>query len=618
MQLILLSLVILLQNLVQQPIGQNEAFIFEDPSNTMNVTAIHQAFINGEFERLETRDYNPGFTKSTFWLALRLHPQEVTQNYYYVIGNPHINWINFFEVENNQARLINETGDHMPYDSRPIYSKKFAFPIQSSADTESLYFVEIDKHHESLQISQQLLTVDAYHKAQSSEQLISGIFMGMVILLVLFGVFLFATMADVLYLFYAAFILSGFLWVSTNLGLGYQLWWPDFPMFENKARPIFSCAQAVTALLFIQAFLKLKKQGYIYYINITLVYIGLAILLFFAIPVDYSQFPELVLSVLIVHNTWNLLLVVQFLFICIKESLQANRNAWFFLLAFTVLIAFSIIELLAHTGTSVFSDNYLAKHGVQTGYMITSVILTFGLVYRFNTYKKDQERLLQNINRQQQQHSEQLREIQENERNRIAEQLHNDVGSMLSVASLQLSSIKDANLPTDIQQQVNTAEDIIHQVNSQILAIGHLLVPFHLQKLGFAAAISYFCDNINHAQTINLEYKIIGFENMDRYKKPAVIDLYRIAQELLSNIVQHSSAKNAFLQIIEHESQITIVAEDNGSGIKTDSPQAKEKKLSISSKINYFNGQIDVLNKKEGGVLIYIRIPSSKLIQNEN
>src|SRR5690606_34627550 len=228
------------------------------------------------------------------------------------------------------------------------------FPIQSSTDTESLYFIEIDKHHESLQITQELVTVNQYYETQLSEQIISGDFMGMVILLVLFGLFLFITMADPLYLFYAAFILSGFLWVSTNLSLGYQLWGSDFPMFENKARPIFSCAQAITALLFIQAFLKLKKRGYIYYINKTLVYIGLAILFFFAMPFDYSQFPELVLSVLIVQSTWKRLLVDQFLVSCVKSSLQANRNAWLLFLAFTVILALSMVELLAHTGRSLF------------------------------------------------------------------------------------------------------------------------------------------------------------------------------------------------------------------------------------------------------------------------
>lgn len=618
MQLLLLSFVILLQNLFQPPTGQKETFIFEDPSNQMTITAVYEAFNNGEFNRLKTKDYNPGFTKSTFWLALRLPPEQISSEYYYVVGNPHINWVNFFQVKNDKVHLINKTGDHLPFDSRPINSKKFVFPITSSTDSLSLYFVELDKNHESLQINQELLTVSEYHENQLSEQLISGLFMGMVILFVLFGIFLFATMADSLYLFYSALILSGFLWVSTNLGLGYQLWWPDFPMFENKARPIFSCAQAITALFFIQSFLKLEHRGYVYYISQTLIYIGLSILIFFALPIDYSQFPELVLSVLIVHNTWSLLVVVQFLFICIKEGLQANRNAWFFLAAFMALIIFSTIELMTHAGTSLFYGNYFSKHGVQTGHMITSVILTFGLVYQFNKYRKDQEWLLRKSNQQQQRHSEQLRKMQGNERNRIAEQLHKDVGSMLSVASLQLSSIKDLDISEKAQKQVNTAEDIIHQVNSQILAISHLLVPFHLQKLGLAAAISYFCDNINYAQKISLEYKIIGFERMERYKQPAVIDLYRIVQEILSNIVQHSAAKNALLQIIEHPHHISIIAEDNGKGIHFENPETKEAELSVASKVNYFSGQVEVLNKKEGGVLIYIRIPLNKLVDDEN
>ena len=115
-----------------------------------------------------------------------------------------------------------------------------------------------------------------------------------------------------------------------------------------------------------------------------------------------------------------------------------------------------------------------------------------------------------------------------------------------------------------------------------------------------------------------MEYKIIGFERMTNYKKPAIIDLYRIIQELLSNIVQHSSAKNAFLQIIEHRDHINVVAEDNGKGITSKDPELKEKELSIASKIHYLNGKIEVLNKQEGGVLVYIQIPLNNLIHDES
>lgn len=620
MQLFLLSLVLFIQASFQPPNRQKETFIFEDPSNTMQVEAIYEAFRDGEFERLESKTHNPGFTKSTFWLALRIPPEQSANEYYYVIGNPHINWISFFEVRDEQIRLVNTTGDHLPFPSRPLNSKLFAFPIKSSTDSESLFFVKISKHHESLQISQELITIHDYYKSQSAEQLMSGILIGIVILLVLFGLSLFLIMADSLYIYYAAFILSGFLWISTNLGLGYQLWWSDFPMFANKARPIFSCAQALTALLFLRSFLKLENRDYVYYINKALVYTGLAILIFFAVPIDYSQFPELVLSALIVHNTWNLLLVAHFAFICIKESVQGNRNAWFFLLAFTALIVFSVVELLAHTGTTLINNSYLSKYGVQTGYMVASIILTFGLVFRFNTYKKEQERLLKNINRQQQLHSERLRATEENERYRIAKQLKNDVGSSLEIATTQLSLLRDLEVPQSMQEPIQTTEDIIHQVNNQIQTIGHLLVPFHLKKLGFAAAISYFCDNINYMQNLRLEYLVIGFEQMQRYRRSAVIDLYRIVQELLSDVIQQSSAKNAFLQVIEHDDKIIIVAEDNGKRTDTNKvqPDSRKEEYNIRSKINYLKGELEVINKKEGGILVYIQIPLGKFIHDED
>jgi signal transduction histidine kinase len=201
-------------------------------------------------------------------------------------------------------------------------------------------------------------------------------------------------------------------------------------------------------------------------------------------------------------------------------------------------------------------------------------------------------------------------DAEENERHKIADQLHDETSAMLSLASLNISSaLEKGTGHIQSGEQIQKAHEIVMSVSSSIRDISHRLTPLLIEKYGFRKAIEDLQQTIQLSQKLKLETVIIGFENDSKYPVLLLNNLYRIVQELLHNILKHAHAGNAMIELVEHEHYITLMAEDDGVGIG-DYQLSKGKGLSaIQSKIAYLNGKMEIIKKNEGGTLIVIEIP---------
>ena len=201
-------------------------------------------------------------------------------------------------------------------------------------------------------------------------------------------------------------------------------------------------------------------------------------------------------------------------------------------------------------------------------------------------------------------------DAEEKERRRIADKLHDDVGAMLSLASINLSSVLENNKETGAaERKLNKVNEILSSVSQTVRGLSHELTPLMIEKFGFKSALNDLKNTINLSEKIELETIVIGFENTGKYSAPFLNNIYRIVQELLHNIITHSNATHAILELVEHTEHLSLMAEDNGSGIKEPIPENGLGLNSIQSKIKYFNGKMEITNKLEGGALIVIEIP---------
>ena len=204
-------------------------------------------------------------------------------------------------------------------------------------------------------------------------------------------------------------------------------------------------------------------------------------------------------------------------------------------------------------------------------------------------------------------------DAEEKERYKIADQLHDEAGAMLALASLHLSSAiekgqEDPRLPEKMEQ----AYALLTDVSSSIRDISHRLTPLVIEKYGFRKAMEDLAHSLNLAEKLKLEAVIIGFKDDSKYPLSLLNNLFRIVQELMHNIIKHAHASNALVELVEHEHDISVIVEDNGVGIEN--PEGKKGKGldGIRSKIAYLNGVIEITKKEDKGTLIVIEIPTGE------
>lgn len=198
---------------------------------------------------------------------------------------------------------------------------------------------------------------------------------------------------------------------------------------------------------------------------------------------------------------------------------------------------------------------------------------------------------------------------EENERRKIADQLHDEVNAMLALASLNVSStLEKGRQDEQGEKKLQKTQEVLVAVSSTIRDLSHRLTPLAIEKYGFKKAVEELGAIANLSEKIKLETIIIGFDNTEKYPAAFLNDLYRVIQELLHNILKHAKATHALLELVEHEQHISIMVEDDGIGIAENSLENGMGLNTIRSRIAYLNGKMEIERKKENGTLVVIEI----------
>ncbi len=236
----------------------------------------------------------------------------------------------------------------------------------------------------------------------------------------------------------------------------------------------------------------------------------------------------------------------------------------------------------------------------------------------FRSYKQKQknnllqlerknDKLLIEMNEQRQKHMSEVVNIQETERKHIAENLHDELGGALSAIKVNLSSWLYKNQNQGQDNKLLKIESMVDNACVQVRTIAHDLMPPELVKLGFNYAIESLVVNINQNGKVNIQ---LSNELAEKQLKPEIeIAVYRIVNELLTNILRHSKAQNASLQLFVSEGILTVIAEDNGVGFDTNAMVAGMGLGNIKSRVAALNGSMTIDSSPNRGSSFLIDIP---------
>ncbi len=196
---------------------------------------------------------------------------------------------------------------------------------------------------------------------------------------------------------------------------------------------------------------------------------------------------------------------------------------------------------------------------------------------------------------------------QEEERSRLAKDLHDGLGGLLSGVKFSLSNMKDNLIITPDNMAVfERSLDMIDTSIKELRRVAHNMMPEMLTKFGLDEALKEYCNTINATNLLVIKYQSIGMDT--RLEKSSEIIIYRIIQELLNNIMKHAAAKEAIVQLIKEDGRLNIIVEDDGKGF--DTALLKNNKgaglTSIQSRVDYLKGQLDIHSEAGKGTLVNI------------
>lgn len=220
---------------------------------------------------------------------------------------------------------------------------------------------------------------------------------------------------------------------------------------------------------------------------------------------------------------------------------------------------------------------------------------------------------------------------QEEERGRLARDLHDGLGGLLSGIKQSVHALHDATLrpltfrehagdtpasapaaasppaSSEIAASLQWVEERLDHSIHELRQVSRNLMPEALLRFGLKDAVHDYCDHLAHAQGLQIHFQAYGLDT--RIEQHVEVILFRVIQELLNNIVKHAAATQAIVQLIRDEDRLHLTVEDNGRGFdlkNTASPGIGW--LNIRSRVDYLGGRLDVQSAPGKGTSVSVEL----------
>ena len=199
---------------------------------------------------------------------------------------------------------------------------------------------------------------------------------------------------------------------------------------------------------------------------------------------------------------------------------------------------------------------------------------------------------------------------EEQERTRLAKDLHDGLGGMLSGIKYSFQTMKGNLVMTPGNAQAfERSMDMLDSSIKEMRRVAHNMMPEALVKFGLDTALKDFCNDINQSGALKVNYQSIGMDAAD-IEQTNAIAIYRIVQELLNNSIKHAAATNAIVQVSKTGSLLSVTVEDDGKGF--DTSILKHAKgigwSNIENRVEFLKGKMDVNSQEGKGTSVHIEI----------
>jgi len=203
--------------------------------------------------------------------------------------------------------------------------------------------------------------------------------------------------------------------------------------------------------------------------------------------------------------------------------------------------------------------------------------------------------------------SNRMMTMQDEERRRIAREIHDGLGQELAAAKMILDGIMAKDLSPGIQQASVEASQLVDRAIQQVRTISHLLHPPLLDEVGLASALRWFLEGLSERSGINMVLELDP-PNLGRLKSELETAIFRIIQEALTNMFRHSGARNGSVTLIQKNGSIMVTVRDDGKGIEEPVIQLRPESVGVGiggmrQRVTELGGTLRLANANPGTVV---------------
>lgn len=251
------------------------------------------------------------------------------------------------------------------------------------------------------------------------------------------------------------------------------------------------------------------------------------------------------------------------------------------------------------------SNKLKLENQQQKSLLIIVVLISLlgfsSIVYSFVLRKKNKELLAKNLEIQ-----EALLQGQTIERKRVASELHDNVGSLLSAVRVSLLTLNSEKLPNHDQKVYAQIQEMVENACREVRLISHNLLPEELEKYGLEVALEKMVERLNFSTPIEFTLNTKGLKEHYLDRKTA-FHLYSICLELINNILKHSEATDAAMTFRKKDDSLELFVRDNGKGLQN---YMKGKGLtSVEERVEAMNGMLNIESEIGEGTRTHISVP---------
>lgn len=548
--------------------------------------------------------FKKGFHPDYFWFYLKLKNPDKPKTVVLSFDRADFHHVQCFRKVGGRVDTLVITGDALPFTSRPVLVNGYAIPIALDTDQEMEIVLFADKRNEFIESKFGLYELNRFYEMKRYEFGQFAVYLGMVIFLVLFNLFLWWSLKDTIHLFFIAQLISSSLFLAANSGFINEWSLLDIPYKTSTLSTMLAFFWISFNFFFINGLLKLsRKNSRFYRLNRWCAQINLAMALVCFIGLAFVEYPlssDFMSGLLVFMEVLYSINILIFTSTLIEQNIKRNPMArlygWAILF---IVIGFTLSTLDRNSSLNLYQ--YLGEFSKNFGWGIFGVFfeqltLAFGLTLRYNLLNRKNSALELSLSRVKSEVAEKVIQTQETERQRLAKDLHDGLGGTLSTIKGQAANENVSG------QTLRLIEKAIEDLRS----VSRNLMPPELEKAGLTGSVYQAVERLRNVS--KTEFIFITFGREVCLQADAELNIYRIIGELLNNILKHARASKAVIQLLYYDDYLLVSVEDNGVGIKTEEPVQGIGLKNIRSRVEYLKATLSV-DTGAGGTTVMVRVP---------